>query len=492
MGYAVRFFLVLVLICLTAAPGASHGLRIPVLVDTDMGLDDVRALALILSDPHLDVKAVVTSEGSASPRAGMRNLRRVMQFLGRADIPLGQGEASGAAPPPWRARSDSLGGAPLPEAPAAVPAPASGSVIVQALQAGPDKLTYICLGPLTNLAAVLTRNPELGQRLQALLYAGTPPDVPAPSWNTARDLEAARTVFASGVQIFTFHLQTHPLRLDAGLLRQIRDINTPAARLISLLYQRPQTKKLLGTEHSQAWDDTIPLYFNDPSLGRLELRTGTPPVKALVKWDGDRSRAAYLEILRGSGGQVLAPRETVVLRRYPTEPQEFRPDVQPFVKGIIARHGLEEFKAALLTNELHRHLGTFSILGAKMGIRAREVLGANLDALTVESRAGLKPPLSCFNDGLQAATGASLGRGAIHVREGESIPAATFQYGSQRLTLRLKDDIFRRIQGEQKALVQRFGHMGPEYFREIRASSLKHWLELDRREIFVETLEGGN
>jgi pyrimidine-specific ribonucleoside hydrolase len=491
MGYAVRLLLVFFWICLTAVPGAGHGLRIPVLVDTDMGLDDVRALALILSDPHLDVKAVVTSEGSASPQAGLRNLRRVMQFLGRADIPLGQGEATGAAPPPWRARSDSLGGAPLPKAPAGVTAPTSGSVIMQTLQAGPDKLTYICLGPLTNLAAVLTRNPELGQRLQALLYAGTPPDDPAPSWNTARDLDAARTVFASGVQIFAFHLQPHPLRLDAGLLRQIRDINTPAARLISLLYQHPQTKKLLGTKHSQAWDDTIPLFINDPALGRLELRAGTPPVKVLVKWDGDRSRAAYLEILRSSG-QALAPRETVVLRRYPTEPQEFRPDVQPFVKRIIARHGLEEFKAALLTNELHRHLGTYSILGAKMGIRAREVLGANLDALTVESRAGLKPPLSCFNDGLQAATGASLGRGAIRVPEGEAIPAATFQYGTRRLTLRLKDEIYQRLRAEQATWVKRFGGLGPEYFREVRAASLKHWLELDRREIFVETLEGGN
>jgi len=492
MGYAVRLFLVFFLICLAASPGAGHELRIPVLVDTDMGLDDVRALALILNDPHLDVKAVVTAEGSASLQAGFRNLRRVMQFLGKTDIPLGQGEASGAAPPPWRARSDSLGGAPLPEAPGSGPAPASGSVIVQTMQAGPDKLTYICLGPLTNLAGVLTRNPELRERLQALLYAGTPPDVPAPSWNTARDVEAARTVFAAGVQIIAFHLKPHPLRLDTGLLRQIRDLNTPAARLIGLLYQHPQTKKLLGTEHSQAWDDTIPLYLHDPTLGRLELRSGTPPVKALVKWDEVRSRAAYLELLGGGGGQALAPRETVVLRRYPTEPQEFRPDVQPLVKRIIARHGLEEFKAALLTNELHRHLGTFSILGAKMGIRAREVLGADLDALRVESRAGLKPPLSCFNDGLQAATGASLGRGAIRVREGESIPAAIFQHGSKRLTLRLKDEIFQRLRGEQKALVQRFGHMGPEYFREIRAESLKHWLELDRREIFVETLEGGN
>jgi pyrimidine-specific ribonucleoside hydrolase len=491
MGYAVRLFLVFFLICLSAAPAVGHELRVPAIVDTDMGLDDVRALALILSNPHLDVKAVVTSDGAASPQAGVQNLRRVLQFLGHPNLPVGQGAASQALPPPWRARSDSLGGAPLPAAAAAAPVPTSRDLLVQTLRGQPEKFTYICLGPLTNLAAVLKQDPDLRLRLSGVYYSGSPPGVPDPSWNTARDPEAARRVFASGLRIYAFHLKPHPLRLDAGLMGQIQGLKTPAARLISLLYRAPENKKLLGTKHSQAWDDTIPLYFNDPSLGQLEAWGGTPSVRVLVNLDPARARADYLEILRGQG-QALAPRQTVMLLSYPTKPAEFRPDVRPFIEPVIARHGLEEFKAVLLTNELHRHLGTYSILGAKMGIRAREVLGANLDALRVESRAGLKPPLSCFNDGLQAATGASLGRGTILVRQEESSPAATFQYGRKKLTLRLKDEIFQRLRGEQAALVKQCGGLGPEYFRGVRAASLKHWLEFDRRKIFVETLEGGN
>lgn len=489
MKCVLRLLLGFFLICLTAAPGAGHELRVPVVVDTDMGLDDVRALALILSDPHLEVKAVVTADGAASPQAAVQNLRRVMQFLGRPDIPLGQGAASQAAPPPWRARSESLGGAPYPDAPTIESVPASRDVLVKTFRDHPDKFTYICLGPLTNLAAVLTQDPDLRLRLTRLYYSGSPPDVPAPSWNTARDLKAARIVFPSGVRIFAFHIKPYPLRLDAGLMGQIQGLNTPAARLISLLYHSPENQKLLGTEHSQTWDETIPLYLDNPSLGQLAAGAETPPVQVLINWDGDRARAAYLEILKGSG-RVLTPRETVVLKRYPTDPQEFRPDVRPLITEIIARHGQEEFKAALLTNELHRHLGTYSILGAKMGIRAREMLGADLDTLAVETRAGRQPPLSCMNDGLQVATGASLGRGSIRVPKGAPSPAAVFRYGSKKLTLRLKDDIFQRIRAEQEALVKRFGGMGPEYFREVRAASLKHWLEFDRREIFVETLEG--
>jgi len=51
----------------------------------------------------------------------------------------------------------------------------------------------------------------------------------------------------------------------------------------------------------------------------------------------------------------------------------------PYTVNIIEAHGLEEWKAVLLTNELRRHFGMCSIIGAKMGIRVREVLNAPFD-----------------------------------------------------------------------------------------------------------------
>ena len=106
-------------------------------------------------------------------------------------------------------------------------------------------------------------------------------------------------------------------------------------------------------------------------------------------------------------------RHPVCLKAYPTDPAQFKGFVRPYVSQIIQRHGLEEWKAVLLTNELHRHLGMWSIIGAKMGMRAREVLGAPFDELEVVSFSGYKPPFSCISDGLQVSTGASLGRATI-------------------------------------------------------------------------------
>lgn len=184
---------------------------------------------------------------------------------------------------------------------------------------------------------------------------------------------------------------------------------------------------------------------------------------------------------------LVPERGTVVLKEFPTDLEALQPDMREWARQIIPRHGAEEWKATVLTSELHRHLGTFSIVGAKMGLRARERLGAGLDELQVESHAGLKPPLSCVNDGLQVATGASLGRGTITV----TTPAtpqceAVFIHGGQRLHLRLKPEIARRIANDMAELVRRHGGVTPAYFQDVRVVSMRHWLELDRRSIFEE------
>jgi inosine-uridine nucleoside N-ribohydrolase len=77
------------LVRLAVVPG--FGDPLPVIVDTDMGLDDVRALALRWRLPGVKLRAIVTSDGSASPQAGLKNLRQVLAFLGAGPIPLGRG-----------------------------------------------------------------------------------------------------------------------------------------------------------------------------------------------------------------------------------------------------------------------------------------------------------------------------------------------------------------------------------------------------------------
>jgi len=77
----------------------------------------------------------------------------------------------------------------------------------------------------------------------------------------------------------------------------------------------------------------------------------------------------------------------------------------------IGKFGLVEWKAISMTNEIHGHTGIYSIIGAKMGIRAMEYFNVGVNNLEeVTTFAGNNSPLSCFNDGVQISTGATIGQ----------------------------------------------------------------------------------
>ncbi|OGW37815.1 MAG: hypothetical protein A2Y97_03940 [Nitrospirae bacterium RBG_13_39_12] len=183
----------------------------------------------------------------------------------------------------------------------------------------------------------------------------------------------------------------------------------------------------------------------------------------------------------------LSPRETVCLKEFPTDPALFKGDLQPYVKKIIEQHGREEWKACLLTNELHRHLGMLSIVGAKMGVRAREILEAPFDELDVISFSGYIQPLSCLNDGIQVSTGASLGRGAITVAPLNQ-PVAIFMYKGKKVTLKVKPEIMKEIGSVVKEYSQKYTFQSPKYFQEFDKVSIETWLKWDRKKIFEEIL----
>ena len=181
----------------------------------------------------------------------------------------------------------------------------------------------------------------------------------------------------------------------------------------------------------------------------------------------------------------LEPRPTVCLKEFPTDPSQFNDLVKPYVMEIIEKHGLEEWKAVLLTNELHRHLGLWSIIGAKMGIRAREILGAPAHAIDVISFAGYKPPWSCINDGLQVSTGSTLARGTISVAH-LGKPVVIFIYKGNQITLKVKPEIAKTVRKVIKDLSDKYAFQSERYFQELNKISVQYWLEWDRKKIFEE------
>lgn len=152
--------------------------RIPLIVDTDPGVDDAVALVLALQSPEVDLRGVTVSFGNVGLDTTFPNARRVLALAGRPDVPV----AAGAARPlvhlqqEWASRwhgTDGLGQCSA-EFPAPTPADPRSAVTLMAdvLRATTDPVTIATIGPLTNTALLLAVHPELAPRIDRIVSMG--------------------------------------------------------------------------------------------------------------------------------------------------------------------------------------------------------------------------------------------------------------------------------------------------------------------------------
>ena len=178
------------------------------------------------------------------------------------------------------------------------------------------------------------------------------------------------------------------------------------------------------------------------------------------------------------------------------------PAIEAMAERTIARWGKEEWRAVILTNEIHGHIGIYSTIGAKMGIYVLELLSRlcnKAEELKVLSFAGSRPPVSCFNDGLQISTGATLGHGAIEIAKSsaeskehaDARVEAIFRFRAicgteakeMQLRVWLKEELMQQIAGDIANAVKQYGHT-PDYWLQVRRLALDYWQQWNRAEIF--------
>ncbi len=467
----------------------AHDVYLPVIIDTDGAADDLRAIAMLLNAGTADIRLIVTSDGVLAPKDAEQSIQRLLRCLDHPNIPVAGGKKLTLEGPPFRALNKALNWPDCGDQ--QVPHCAQGDIsavdrIVSTVITADAEVLYVCLGPMTNLAEAIMIEPEIIKKIHRVIYAGGAPEGDSPGWNTARDKAAAKTVFGSGVPVYALGLPDNRNLALGDVFPKVCATDSKAAQLLETLHNTPEVRERIANGHMRVWDEMAVVYVNRMPAFDFAPCKEFPGCFQLTGFDQDAVKSAYVRLLGNPADFHLDPRRSVVLKVFPEVADMMRPDVEPVVDDIIARYGREEWKACLLTNELHRHLGIYSLVGAKMGVRAREILDAPFDTLKVVSMAGLKPPLSCMNDGLQVSTGASLGRGTIRVLEGDNIPGARFQKGDVVLTLVLKPEYVRRIKADIRAAIDRFGGLGPEYFAHIRSLSINYWQAFDRTELFEE------
>ena len=203
----------------------------PILLDCDPGHDDAIALLLALASPELELLGVTTVAGNQTLEKTTANALRVLELVGRTDVPV----AAGADRPLARELvvaayvhgESGLEGPALPDPRGEQVGQHAVDFLAERILASARPVTLVPVGPLTNVALLLARHPEATGNIERIVIMGGAIAegnvTPAAEFNIYVDPEAAWRVFRSGLPVTMIGLDvTHKALMTAGHVERLR------------------------------------------------------------------------------------------------------------------------------------------------------------------------------------------------------------------------------------------------------------------------------
>ena len=202
----ITFILSLSIVSIVAANASAQPAPQRVIIDTDPGVDDALAILLALHSPELKVEALTVVPGNVEAAQGLENALKIVSLADRCDVLV----AGGAQHPLnqklitaqfWHG-PNGLAGVDLP-APKCKPDPRFGpDLIIEMVHKYPHQITLIPIGPLTNIALAVSKDPGIVPLVKDIVIMGgsiTGGNVDgAAEANIYNDPEAAQIVFNAG------------------------------------------------------------------------------------------------------------------------------------------------------------------------------------------------------------------------------------------------------------------------------------------------------
>lgn len=215
---------------------------VAIILDTDPGIDDAVALAAALFHPQLHVALITTVAGNVDVEKTTRNTLNLLHFFGK-NVPVARGASAPLIRPLDNASHihghsglDGYDFAPTQQQPLAEHAVAA---MRATLLASDTPMTLVPIGPLTNIALLLTLHPECRSKIERIVLmggsAGRGNHTPTAEFNIYVDPEAAHIVFNSGLPIVMCGLDvTSRATLTGEMIAELPALNRTGAMLHSL------------------------------------------------------------------------------------------------------------------------------------------------------------------------------------------------------------------------------------------------------------------
>jgi inosine-uridine nucleoside N-ribohydrolase len=305
-----------------------------VIIDTDPGTDDALAILLALNSPELDVQALTVVPGNVTAQQGLENALKLVSLAGRCDVPV----AAGAQHPLaqklvtaefWHGRNG-LANIELPPSKCKPDPRFAADLIIQLVHQYPHQITLVPVGPETNIALAVSKDPSIVPLVKEVVVMGgslSGGNVNAAAEaNIFGDPEAASIVFNAGWPLTMVGLDVGDRTLFADVhLRQLAATHGPqndfAAGVLRFLIDLSQKYGSAGA----------PMY--DP------LAVGAVINRSLIK-----TEAMRVDIeLRGefTRGETVANRHNTVERNVPHDGRLWIEAVDPVQPNVQVAVGVE-------------------------------------------------------------------------------------------------------------------------------------------------------
>lgn len=250
-----------------------------IIIDTDPGQDDAVAILLALASPELDVLGITTVAGNVSLDYIQENARKICELAGRPDMKVFAGASRPMVRPPVTAEyvhgKTGLGGSDLPEPTMPLQEENAVDFIIATLMAQKSGTVRLCaLGPLTNIALGMIREPKIVGRIKQIVLMGGGffeggNTTPAAEFNIYADPHAADVVFRSGVPITVMPLDaTHKALTTGPRNSAFRNLGTRVGTAVADMlefFERFDEQKY-GSDGGPLHDPCVIAYLIKPEL----------------------------------------------------------------------------------------------------------------------------------------------------------------------------------------------------------------------------------
>ncbi len=264
------------------------------IIDTDLGIDDIRMLTILHDSIFKNVSAVIITDGSCSPTNGSVITQHILNSRNLC-IPIGLGINKIEHPPFWRIDTEGL--IDLFEMERDFATKNAQTLLEEIFNKSSNKsIVYIALGPLTNLNLYFKNNKEDVSKIKKLIYYGYLSQNEITSWNSLQDSVAAANIYKLDFQKLLFNeIEDQQFTYTKDFFGEINS-NSIKAELIIDFHLNSLMKNYIKNGYVKAWDELIALYFSFPEM--FEFSQMNNNTLKLTNWEKEQFATSFYKLIK--------------------------------------------------------------------------------------------------------------------------------------------------------------------------------------------------